>query len=364
MTLTNEITINKVQNELKCYKKSTVSLKELYKIVSKFTKYSEADLYTIEYDLFYRIIKELIEHEIINTRGRKTNSRGLKELHLNYNNLVKAKKETLTEEDKLFLHNLNRNIDITSYFKNSEKFNEDKEKLKILSDFLNTVTDETSYISINERSYEVFGYEKELVNENGGLLKRTRVPLDALKCHKKYTSLQCHIFKNFYTKEDRVILIIENEDTYLSLLKISLNTNLGEYIDMLVYGGGNMISGNFKQHMFYSIRKSDQIYYFGDIDPEGLSIYQRLKNANTELNIKLCNELYKLAIEIGYKRGLNKINNENQHFPSSEDVDNLLSDLENSVAENFKHIIYNSKYIPQEAVNYNILLEKTKALKG
>lgn len=356
MSFTNEIIINNIKEYLKYYNKSTISISDLYEIVAINTGISKKDLCSIEYATFHDIVLSLITTGAVSKRGKGSNSRGNMSLSNNYNNLMKEKKKILSEDDKLFLHGLNSNMDVTSYFKNVDKFNEDKEKLKKLSDFLNNDAHNAPYICINERSYELFGYEKELVNGNSGLLKRVKVTLDNLKCIESYTPIQCYILKNFYTKERRTILIIENCDTYRSFLLAAKDTILGDLIDMIIFGGGNKITGNFKQHTMYSITNMDRIYYFGDIDPEGLHIFKRVKYANKELNIQLSNELYKLAIKIGKEKGINDINNKNQSMPSEEEVNHLLSDLEDDVAKDFKDIIYSGKYIPQEAVNYNTLL--------
>lgn len=357
MNLNIETTVFKIREHLRTYNKSTISIDELYTVVSKNTGIDKDDLCSIEYAIFYRVVIVLLNESVISKRGKDSNSRGNMSLHINYNNLMKEKKKALSEEDKLFLHSLNSKIEVKNYFNNLDNLNEDREKLKILSDFLTNEVHNTPYIGINERSYELFGYEKELKNGSKGLLKRVKTSLEDLKCIEAYTPIQCHILKNFYTKESRTILIIENCDTYRSFLLAAKDTVLGEELDMIIFGGGNKITGNFKQHTMYSIDNNDNIYYFGDIDPEGINIFKRVKEANKELNIRLSNKLYKLAIQIGKEKGIHNINNDNQNIPSEEEVNELLTDLEESVANDIKNIIYNGKYIPQEAVNYNTLLK-------
>lgn len=358
MNLDKSFITNDIKEFLKHFKKSTISLDELYDIVSDLSGLTLSDLKISHTESFRTIIETLIKEEVISKRGKKTDGIGYNPLNLSYNNLLKEKKETLTEEEKLFLHSLNKDIDVNSYFKNVNLFRSDREKLKILSDYLNNISENTTFMGVNERSYELFGYEKELVNEKKGLLTRAKVDVEKLKCFPQYTPLQCHIFKNFYNKDSRVILIVENLNTYNSLLTAAIKTKLGTLIDMIIYGGGNMISGNFKQHLRYDIDNNDSIYYFGDIDPEGLDIYKRVKTTNSNLNIKLCNDLYRLAIKRGKIKGIHDIHNTNQSMPSNEEVDTLLKDLDKDVSDDFKNIIYNGKYIPQEAVNYDILLSE------
>lgn len=364
--------------DIECIKKSLLELnriilplEQIYDVVSQVSGISSNELKTIKYDTFYDVVKVLVDEEYLKKHSKETNSRGYKTLYKKYKLMeVNAKKEALTEADKIFLHSLNENINTEIYFKSESKLKEDKEKLIILSEFLNNVGPDTPYISVNERSYELFGYEKELTGYkekdlNGrkrytGLLSRVKVSLDNLRCFEKSNPLQCCMGVQFHSKESRNILIIENLDTYQSFVRALFETRLGSYLDMIVYGEGNAITGNFKQHAFYSINEKDTIYYFGDIDPEGLSIYKRMKKIYSGLNIKLEKNLYKLAIDIAAEKGIRNINNNNQRFPEIEEIDLLLSDLDDSVAIKFKEILMDGKYVPQEAVNYNTLVNLIK----
>ena len=373
MDLNIETTVFKIREHLRTYSKSTISMDELYTVVSKNTGIDKDDLCSIEYATFYIVVIALLNESVISKRGKDSNSRGNMSLHINYNNLMKEKKKTLSEEDKLFLHSLNNKIEVKNYFNNLDNLNEDREKLKILSDFLTDEVQNAPYIGINERSYELFGYEKELKNGSKGLLKRVKTSLEDLKCIEAYTPIQCHILKNFYTKESRTILIIENCDTYRSFLLAAKDSVLGGELDMIIFGGGNKITGNFKQHTMYSIDNNDNIYYFGDIDPEGINIFKRVKDANKELNIRLSNKLYKLAIQIGKEKGIRSINNDNQNIPSEEDlnefkdafIEKCLTKANNILMQINKlqklvTIEYNGKKIPLIKVKLNELKEEYK----
>lgn len=355
--------LKKMSAILEKYPSSVIKIEDVYDVVSKAIKISSVELKTIEYDRFYRVVKFLENEGILKPYGKGMNSMMLKSLPLKFKILNRENdKEVIDNDDKLFLYSLNSKINTSFYFKNIKALQEDKERLKILSLFLDNVNDDTSYISINERSYELFGYEKSLTGAgvSTSLLQRTKVKLDDICCFDTYTPLQCHIMYNFYKKESRKILIVENLDTYWSFHRAMNESVLGEKIDMLVYGCGNKASGNFKFHRHYSITDKDEIYYFGDIDPEGLSIYKRVKDANPKLNIKLSESLYGLAVEIGLNKGLHDINNKNQSKLEYDEIDELLKSLDKTLSLKIKEIIFAGKYIPQEAINYRILIEKIK----
>ena len=344
-------------------KSSILKLEDIYKILSKTLKVHTDDLKTIEYDLFYKSVRELENANVIKPYGKNTNSMMFKSVYLKYRIIDHVKVEhELSQEDKQFLHSLNSKIDTSFYFKNTKELESDKDTLLKLSEFLNSVEWNTPYLSLNERSYELFGYEKRLsgAGVTSSLINRTKITLNDICCFETYTPLQCHTMYNFYKREKKTILIVENLDTYWSFHRAMNESSLGDKIDMLVYGCGNKSAGNFKFHRHYSITPNDNIYYFGDVDPEGLAIFNRVKKSNPELNIKLSNDLYKLAIEIGFKRGLRDIPNENQTVVPENELDAVLSSLDNETRENFKYILTNDKYIPQEAVNYRILMEKIR----
>lgn len=371
MVVDSVINMNAIKKSLSELNRVILPLDYIYEAVSKVIDIPSKELKSVSYDVFYEIVKALVDDGYIRNYGKEINNRGYKSLYKKYKLLdVNSEKEMLSEEDKIFLHSLNKKINTDIYFKNEEMLKEDREKLIILNDFLNNVTSDTPYMAINERSYELFGYEKELTGYkekdlNGkrryiGLLSRVKVSLESLHCYEKVNPLQCCMGPGFYSKVSRNILIIENQDTYISFVRALFDTGLWSYLDMIVYGEGNAITGNFKNYSFYSISDKDNIYYFGDIDPEGLSIFKRMKKIYKDLNIKLEKKLYRLAIDIAMKKGIRDINNENQRLPEMDEIDDLLSDLDKDVAISFKEIILGGKYVPQEAVNYKVLVGEIK----
>lgn len=353
----------KIKDLIHTHTSSILKLEDAYKIVSKVLRVDIVELKTIEYDLFYKIIRELEQENILKPYGKNTNAMMFKSVSLKFKIINYDKnEEELSQEDKHFLHSLSSKINTAFYFKNIKELEKDKDNLIKLSNFLNSINKNVPYISLNERSYELFGYEKCLsgAGVTSSLLQRTKITLEDINCFETYTPLQCHMMYNFYKKEERTILIVENLDTYWSFHRAMNESSLGDKIDMLVYGCGNKSAGNFRFHRHYSITHNDKIYYFGDIDPEGLAIFKRVKSSNPELNIILANELYKLAIEIGTIHGLQDIPNKNQTTLSREETSKLLDSLDEDTSIKFKDIIFDGKYIPQEAVNYRVLIENIK----
>ena len=132
MNLDKSFITNDIKEFLKHFKKSTISLDELYDIVSDLSGLTLSDLKISHTESFRTIIETLIKEEVISKRGKKTDGIGYNPLNLSYNNLLKEKKETLTEEEKLFLHSLNKDIDVNSYFKNVNLFRRTYQKIRPL----------------------------------------------------------------------------------------------------------------------------------------------------------------------------------------------------------------------------------------
>lgn len=79
------------------------------------------------------------------------------------------------------------------------------------------------------------------------------------------------------------LLILENKDTFYSMRKHLLNGNktiLGECIRTLIYGAGKRILRSFEDFSLcaepYMKDEKNFIYYFGDLDYEGIRIYEAL----------------------------------------------------------------------------------------
>ena len=85
------------------------------------------------------------------------------------------------------------------------------------------------------------------------------------------------------------MLILENKDTFFSMRKALLDGKpeiLGGEIGTLIYGGGKRIVKSFRDFELsaepYMKYRGNQIYYFGDLDYEGIGIYESLERQCAE----------------------------------------------------------------------------------
>ena len=158
------------------------------------------------------------------------------------------------------------------------------------------------------------------------------------------------------------VLIIENKDTWYTLKSIMTkdkNNLLGICFDSLLYGEGKKISR--KQNSLaefdktYFMNCETTYYYFGDLDYEGIGIYNDLKNTNPELSIRLFVCLYSEMLNVADLL----INRQDGKFElpktkekqSKKSIEDFLSEFNKEEQIFINKILKIGRYIPQEILN-------------
>ncbi|NMF04664.1 Wadjet anti-phage system protein JetD domain-containing protein [Clostridium beijerinckii] len=342
--------VDLIKSELLSNKKKIVyTIDDLYTVMSRIYKKRVVDLQNIYYTDFYNIIKELENLGIIKSCGKDKTSVN-PSLFKKYK--VCREKNVFTEEEKINIAKLNR-VNLGYYSKRVDEFREDYDIIVALN---NLLRDTTSYIEItlNEISYIIFGYEKAMSEDEASVvMKKLGIKEENLGCRMKNEPLLNTIFKGFYEKDRRNILIVENLETYWSLNKVL--REMSNDIDMLIWGKGCSIESNFRGTILYGVNKNDRIFYFGDIDLSGVDIFLRLKNNFKDFSIMPSTSLYKNLLRIGTKMGIKKSRSQKQIDIDEDRLNIFLNAFTSEVKDKLKAIIKNREYIPQEALNYNEL---------
>lgn len=335
---------------------NTISLQRIYSFISDILEIDINELVAQNYDTCSKFIEYLISEDVISKRGNKTNGR---ELSLNYN--IKREKIKLSEQDKRLLMSLDK-INTGYYTNRPKEFMEDKDILVKINSFLRQ--SDVAPLSLNERSYEIFKNEKAIKN----LDKKTRVQnvLYRIKANQSIfryvdngTPLLSFVYPNFYMKKSRKILIIENLDTYWSMHRAL--SSVVHNIDMLVFGQGYSVTKNLKGCLLYDINSEDRISYYGDLDLEGVNIFLKLKASYSDYNIEPDVEFYRLMLDIAKENGAENSESNEQIMLNKEELAPFLIYFDDKDEQDFiTKILLNRKYMPQEAVNYSILVEKLK----
>lgn len=237
------------------------------------------------------------------------------------------------------------------------------EYIENIYNFLKT-RENKQYASLEERSLELFYDEKYLTGRKEtskgkyGILTRLKVSYEDLKM-KKYGEM--FVYWNRGTSDIKKAIILENHSTFFSYKRVAekAKTIFGFKTDILIYGGGNKIENSFSFLEEIADINKIEVLYFGDIDPEGLAIYYRLKERYKHIDISLQKQAYRDLIKLC-----------NREYPRKSQIENeiyldlflkeMASDLDSKSIEKLKSIWKKNMRIPQELIDYEYLLKVIK----
>lgn len=208
--------------------------------------------------------------------------------------------------------------------------------------------------SVNERSFEIWGREKFLAKEQGKrVLAHCGLEMDGLNIYETAEPLACYS----HTREvPQNLLILENKDTFYTMRRHLLEGGsriLGVAVGTLIYGGGKRILRSFQDFQLciepYMRAEGNHIYYFGDLDYEGIGIYENLAEAfQGKWEILPFIPTYEAMLKKGRRASLLPETKEQQnrnlkgtfweYFPADR-------------VEEMKGILEKGRYIPQEILN-------------
>lgn len=246
----------------------------------------------------------------------------------------------------------------TDYYLNHIKeYKEDRQWILLLNDYLKYHSEDLKIPqSMNERSFAIWHREKFLKEEQGRkVLKRCGVGIEKLNIYETTDPLAYYV----HTRETpQNMLIVENKDTFYSIRKKFIASNnkiLGVSIGTLIYGAGKSIFRSFKDfHLCvepHMSEKENKIYYFGDMDYEGLLIYEKLaENFRTECEIKPFFKAYEKMLFMAEQIGINQLPKmkEGQNTNISE---KFFEEFTLEQADKMKYILKSGRYIPQEILS-------------
>lgn len=173
-------------------------------------------------------------------------------------------------------------ISIDYYLAHPDIYEQDRPWVLLLNEFLKESALQLKYPkSVNERSFEIWGREKFLSREQGRkVLKRCGIEETYLNMYETTEPLACYTHKRTVPQN---LLILENKDTFYSMRRHLMTGNdriFGVQIGTLIYGAGKRILRSFQDFDIcvepYMKAEGNEIYYFGDLDYEGIGIYESL----------------------------------------------------------------------------------------
>lgn len=266
-------------------------------------------------------------------------------------------------------------IDIDYYLKHIKVYEKEREYVLGLSDYLNGNKEDLSIkISENERSFAIWGKEKFLSGKTYDgisavdILKHCGIKKDYLNTYRTAEPLAYYSCNKDVPQS---ILILENLDPFYSIRRLMLegNNNIcGILFGTLVYGGGKRVVRAFEDFAIsaepYMQDYRNHLFYVGDLDYEGIGIYESLvkkvkeksvlmpekdfaDNNPTERIIKPCIEIYNRMIDkVCDIEKLPVMKNQNVI-----DITEFIGALTEVRREKLKTILERGRYIPQEILS-------------
>lgn len=329
-------------------------MEKIFTFAKKTITYEElSQLYSnLSYDELVEKVEELANMNILNAKIKSGTNGRYPILYKKYGvELPKEDYSDIIEEIK----KLNALLSINYYLNKPKEYKKDKEYILKLNNYIIYHSDRLQVpMAINERSFDIWGEEK--------FLRKSHLLLANLGLN--YNKLNVYntpepFFSEAINRYTNNVLIIENKDTWFTLRKILMEENktiLGLDIGLLIYGEGKKIisSIEYLNHKDFSFLNSPTIYYWGDIDFEGINIVYSLSK---KVNVKLFTNAYsKMLREI---KDINILRNMSNDQVKTKDLELFLSSFSECDKNKISEILKNNKYIPQEILNYKILMEES-----
>lgn len=247
------------------------------------------------------------------------------------------------------------------YLNNLEKYQRDKDYIEKLANYFRNNKCKCKLdvpMAINERSFDIWGQEK-LLKEGVGqsILKNLGLSIDDLN-----TYVTPEPFVYFSCKKDRKqnVLIIENKDTWYTMRKLMIEGQylfLGQAVDTIIYGSGKNIEKSLEEYEHtveeYLLHPS-KVFYWGDIDYEGIAIYERLKKRYSgAFNVELFDSAYLAMVKLSEGRKM-----PDYREKQNKNIDRIFLDEIAPYGELIVELLQTGCYIPQEIVTYHVLKEE------
>lgn len=269
--------------------------------------------------------------------------------------------ETSSNWDRSKILQLSDRLDFT-YYVNNPIYQTDLEweYVENIYEFLKSREDR-EWASVEERCLELFYDEKLITNLKNkskgryGILKRLKLSYDDLKM-KKYGEM--FIYWNKGTKDIKKVIILENHSTFFAYKNAAMDIGdiFGFQPDALIFGEGKKIEKSFSFIEEIANREELEVLYFGDIDPEGLGIYYRLRVRYPDYNIRLQHDAYLDLIDLSRRdypqEGQQKNIDYLEFF-----LDEMSEYINNDMIIKIQDIWKRDLRIPQELINYEYLLK-------
>lgn len=307
-----------------------------------------------DYNSFASVVQLLEEKNILKpVKSHKTNNKIIP-LYNTYRINKSYFKDQLLDQIQTFKFKANNNINLQSYFSlNEGEWKKDFPYIQILDNYIKEKNFPSSEASAPERSYEIVGDEK-WIDEKGGKALLQRLDIwDKLKISYNVEPLMIAINPKNIKNSAHNHIIVENKATFYDFLSSLEETNFTS----LVYGAGWKIVSNISmlEKQLGIKAKEHKLFYFGDLDYEGISIWNTL---NEKIAVIPAVEFYKALLIKPATQG-----KKNQR-ENSKAVDRFTAYFSKKEKDKIEELLKERYYYPQEGLNKDEIKEIWGKLNG
>lgn len=252
-------------------------------------------------------------------------------------------------------YTLSTKISIDYYLAHPDIYEKERPWVVLLDEYLKNDSDRIKIPeSLNERSFEIWNREKFLDREQGKkILKHCGINVESLNIYRTTEPLP------YYTHTRNVpqnLLILENKDPFFSMRNHLLSGHTEIFnieTGTLIYGAGKGIIRSFQDFDLcaepYMKHPGNTILYFGDLDYEGIGIYENLAE-------KFKDQWKIIPFIPAYKAMLRKAESV-KILPKTKESQNrnisseFFAYFDEQTVCKMKKILEEDRYIPQEILN-------------
>lgn len=339
----------KLADAIRRHPKKRIGLDELYKMMEKSLEGEYINIVSWSFETkFQQLVHELIEGGVLEPlKTLKPNHRGL---YLKYKKVIPSEKNDNIKSE--IIASISQPMDVRYYLANPKVYLDDKEYIRQLSLFFEN-NPSPKWVTVNERSYEIFGDEKFLRgsvrtrSRGESILQRLGLTYEDLYCRLTLEPFFCFAKDGLSTKPHSKIYIIENKDTFWSFKGTAFQLDSNQEIDMVIYGEGKKIISSFQFVSEYGLDIDDEYYYFGDLDPEGINIYVELDEHYRDYNIIPYIEGYRQLMLTAKEKEIKKVPKD--QVLNKDSLLEFIKYFSQEEGNEIRDILLNGGYIPQEA---------------
>lgn len=335
------------------------------------------------YTAFVKAVSELIEQgSLVEVKSSGSNGR-VPSLFNRYKKVTQERFDRHHSELLSYHPRMNMRV----YRNKADLYETDKLYLRALDSFLKCpdLAESLKYpYSINERSYQIFGDEKFLAGSRGrALLAHIGIAQEQdLNCYNTYEPFFYVDYRHVNNRAHEVgvhVLVVENKDTFFTLKKVFSEYGSGLWNDvfqLLIYGEGRKIvkSFSFIDEVLNEgghaagrrdiARLATSVYYFGDLDKEGIDIFGELAERYPAIDIRPHVFLYRKLLNAEKELAARHLHNvpvrSTKQKVRPNRLTRFLAFFDSATTEVIKKRLETGNCLPQEALAYPFFVREAR----